>query len=134
VSGHLLDPVALVLRAGSELITNPPYFPLLPRGNGGWPRRSRGRGGTPVSTVASVCFGMVTVGLPRRVRCLAAAQAWHVAESRGEACALANSGCLIACLTARTAARGAREGKHGRCRADAHRGLPPLPCWSEAIT
>jgi hypothetical protein len=67
--------------------------------------------GYPVSRPDSACFGMVNAGLPRRVSCLAAAQARQEAESRGEACALANSGCLIACLTARTAARGATGGQ-----------------------
>lgn len=35
MSGHLLDPVDLVLRAGSELVTNPAYFPRLPQGSRG---------------------------------------------------------------------------------------------------
>jgi hypothetical protein len=112
-----------------------PSFPLLPRGHRGSPSRSRGRGDTPVSTADSACFGIITAGLPRRVRCLAAAQAGQDANSWGEACALANSGCLIACLTARTAARGATGGQTRAVARPTRTGrLPPLPCWSEAIT
>jgi hypothetical protein len=115
VGGHL-DPVALVLGAGSKLITNPLTSPFFP-GVTGLPSRSRGREGTPASTADSACFQHVTAGLPHRVRCLAAAQAGQQAKSNGEACTLANSGCLIACLTARTVTRGATG---GATRAFAH--------------
>jgi hypothetical protein len=54
VGGHL-DPVALVLGAGSKLITNPLTSPFFP-GVTGLPSRSRGREGTPVSTANSACF------------------------------------------------------------------------------
>src|SRR5690242_16216343 len=56
-------------------------------------------------------FGVVTAGLPRRVSCHTAAQALQDVENRGEACALANSGCLMACLTARTGDGGATGGQ-----------------------
>ena len=71
-------------------------------------------------------FGMVDAGLPRRVSCFAAAQAGHEAESRAEANALANSGCLIACLTARTVAPGPREGYTG-VAGPPHTGV--YPCY-----
>lgn len=110
--------------------------PLLPPGvSRSWQRRGlEADRGIPVSTTESACFGMVTAGLPRRVRCLVAAQAGHEAQSRTEACALANSGCFIACLIARTPPAGPREGKHGRCTVERTGRLPPLPCWSETIT
>src|SRR5262249_5989613 len=98
----------------------------------------RAHGATLVPTTESACSGMVTASLPRRVLCLAAGQQRHDTESGGEACALATSWCLIACLTARTTLRGPHQGEHGRWTVGAyaaHSGVyPSLPCWSGAIT
>lgn len=113
---------------GQRADHEPRYVPLLPRANRGWPRRSRGKWGTPVSTANSACFGMVTARLPCRASCLAAPQAGQQAKSRGEACALANSGCLIACLTARTAACGATGGLARALHGRRTQGSTPLPC------
>jgi hypothetical protein len=115
VGGHL-DPVALVLGAGSKLITNPLTSPFFP-GVTGCQAGPEAEGAPPSRPLTVPVFSMVTAGLPRRVRCLAAAQAGQEAKSNGEACALANSGCLIACLTARTVAHGATG---GATRAFAH--------------
>jgi len=49
---------------------------------------------------------MVNPGLPRQLICLAAGQARQKTECGGEACALAESWCLTACLTFTTAVRG----------------------------
>jgi hypothetical protein len=105
VDGHLIGPVALVLRAGSELIRTLLLSPL-PCSNGDSPRRSEADRGYPVSTADSASFGMVDPGVPRQVVCLAAGQARQETECGGEACALAESWCLIACLTPTTAVRG----------------------------
>jgi hypothetical protein len=57
MNGHLLGPVALVLRADSELITDPLASPFVPAGNGGSsPRRPQGRWGYTVSTADSANF------------------------------------------------------------------------------
>jgi hypothetical protein len=94
----------------------------------------------PSGPLTASVFGMVTAGLPRRVSCLATAQAWHEAESRGEACALANSGCLIACLIAQTATRGATERLTQALPGRRAQGLPryrtgqgPLPDGSTGV-
>jgi hypothetical protein len=143
VGGHLLDPVALVLRAGSELITNPlPSFlsPSSPRSPGFAKPVPRQMGVPPYRPLtAPVSAWSLLVCL---VGFAASPQLKQGTRPRtgGEACALANSGCLTACLTARTAARGASGGQHGRRTADAHRGLPryrtgqgPLPDGSTAV-
>lgn len=103
-----------LLRAGSELITDPLACPLLPCDNRSSPRRPRGRQeSTPSRPLTAPVFAMVDPGLPRPVVCLTAAQARQDTECGGEACALAKSWCLTACLTPTTA-----RGEHGAANTD----------------
>ena len=90
-------------RADHKHLLIPPFPGVTGIGQGG----PEADAGTPVWTAGGAYLGMVTAGLPRRLHCLAAAQAEQQANSHGEACAPANSRCLITCLTAPTAARGA---------------------------
>ena len=96
---------------GQRADHEPLYFLVFPGvaevGQGG----PEAEGASPSGPLTGPVFGMVNTGLPRRVSCLTAAQAGHEAQSRDETCALTYSGCLIACLTAQTAARGATAGQ-----------------------
>ena len=70
--GHLIGPVVLVPRAGSELITDPRAFPFFPAVTGirqGGPEADRG---IPSRPREAPVFAMVDPGLLRQVVCLAA--------------------------------------------------------------
>lgn len=61
--------------------------------------------GTPLRPLNRPVSGTVDRGLPHRVVCLAAAQDRRETGGGTEACALAESWCLTACLTPTTAAQ-----------------------------
>jgi hypothetical protein len=144
VGGHLLDPVALVLRAGSELITAPFLPPLFPGVTGIGQGGPEADGGIPVSTVDSVWFRHghcwpASPGSPPR-----AAQAGQEAQKPGRGmCPSEQRVPHRSASLPEPPPTGSREGKHGRCPADAHaahRGLPryragqgPLPGESTAV-
>ncbi len=81
---------------------------------------------------------MADPGLPRQVVRLAANQTRQDTECGSKASALAKSWCLTTCLTPTTAIQEGHRRKTlafgNRCTSRPTGGLPPLPCWSKAVT
>lgn len=123
------DPGSRLPSSGGQCRQRTEHGPLSFTEVMGFATGPRQTGDTPSRPLKEHVLGMADPGLPRDVVCPTAGQARQKTGRGSEACALATSGCLTACLTFTTAVRGDHGGKCQRSTAGtrtAYEGSTPI--------